>query len=173
MEAGARRAGFQTVDLVTVATDVAEFYEPMAETKGVSLTLRDDAGASTAMLGDPSLLFEAVGNLVDNAIKFTPPGGRVLVRTFRSGDLLAVEVEDTGPGIAESERAAVLRRFHRVEKCRGAPGHGLGLSLVAAIAALHGLELVIGDARPGCRVTLSARDAAHRTQRECAISAAA
>jgi len=155
VEAGARRAGFRTLDLTTVATDVAELYEPMAEGKHILLSVEDDvAAASAEMAGDPSLLFEAISNLVDNAIKFTPPGGRVALRILRQKDRLAIEVSDTGPGIPEAERDAVLRRFHRVEKCRSTPGSGLGLSLVAAVAKLHGLDLAIEDARPGCRVTL-------------------
>jgi signal transduction histidine kinase len=110
------------------------------------------------MLGDASLLFEAVSNLVDNAIKFTPPGGHVAVRTFRCGGLLGVLVEDDGPGIPEEEREAVLRRLYRLEKSRHAPGSGLGLSLVAAVARLHGLTLTITSACPGCRVTLGCED---------------
>jgi signal transduction histidine kinase len=156
IEAGARRAGFETLDLAMVATDVAELYEPVAESKGIVLRLENDAGEAckTEMAGDPSLLFGAIGNLVDNAIKYTPPGGRIVLRTLCRRDRLGIQVTDTGPGIPEAERAAALRRFHRVEKCRSTPGSGLGLSLVAAVAKLHGLDLAIEDAQPGCRVTL-------------------
>jgi signal transduction histidine kinase len=154
VEAGARRAGFMTMNLATVAADVAELYEPVAESKGIALSLRTERGIAVEMAGDPSLLFEAIGNLVDNAIKFTPPGGQVSLRTYSSHRRLAIEVSDTGPGIAVTERAAVLRRFHRTEKSRNTPGCGLGLSLVAAVARLHGLHLEIQDANPGCRVTL-------------------
>jgi signal transduction histidine kinase len=153
VEAGARRGGFTTVDLNTVAADVTDFYEPLAERKGIALSLETD-GVSAEMPGDPSLLFEAMGNLVDNAIKYTPAGGRVTLRIFGVNDRLGIAVSDTGPGIAEAERDMVLRRFHRVEKCRHTPGSGLGLSLVAAVAKLHGLHLAIDDATPGCRVTL-------------------
>jgi signal transduction histidine kinase len=153
VESGARRAGFGTLDLNHVAADVAEFYEPLAEGKGISLSL-ECAGTPAEMAGDPSLLFEAIGNLVDNAIKFTPAGGRVAIRTFDGVGRPGIEVSDTGPGIAKAEREAVLRRFYRAEKSRHAQGSGLGLSLVAAVARLHGLELAIEDAMPGCRVTL-------------------
>jgi len=153
VEAGARRAGFTTVDLATVAEDVAELFEPVAESHGISLSLKIGRDMP-AITGDPSLLFEAIGNLVDNAIKYTPPGGRVTVRTYTTDHRLGIEVSDTGPGIAAAERNAVLRRFHRTEKSRNTPGCGLGLSLVAAVANLHGLHLVIEDAGPGCRVTL-------------------
>jgi signal transduction histidine kinase len=152
VEDGARRAGFTRLDLATLAADVTEFYDPLAEAKSISLSLE---GAGPAeMAGDPSLLFEAIGNLVDNAIKFTPSGGRVAVSVFRENGNLGVSVADTGPGIPAEEREAVLRRFYRAEKSRHTPGSGLGLSLVAAVARLHGLDLLIEDAKPGCRVTL-------------------
>jgi signal transduction histidine kinase len=154
IEAGARRAGFKTLDLLMVTTDVADFYEPMAERKGVSLALENLTGGTSEVTGDPSLLFEAIGNLVDNAIKFTPSGGQVALRTICRNAHVAVEVADTGRGIPKEEREAVLRRFHRVDRSRNAPGCGLGLSLVAAVAKLHGLQLTIEDAEPGCRITL-------------------
>ena len=106
------------------------------------------------MPGDPSLLFEAIGNLVDNALKFTPAGGSVEVRTLAENGRIGVEVSDTGPGIPPHEREAVLRRFYRVEQSRNTPGMGLGLALVSAIARLHSMDLVIVDATPGCRITL-------------------
>lgn len=150
IEDSARRAGFEDIDLVHIARDVIEFYEPAGEEKNIRLTL-DLGGVETLHLpGDPNLLFEAVGNLVDNAIKFTPDGGAVTL-TFTGQGL---SVSDTGPGILPEDREAVLRRFHRVERSRHVPGNGLGLSLVAAIAHLHGLQLDIADARPGCRVSL-------------------
>jgi signal transduction histidine kinase len=157
VEDGARRAGFTRIELGKIASDATEFHAPVAEERGITLSCEPPRGA-VEMLGDPSLLFEAISNLVDNAIKFTPPGGRVRVRTFRSGGEAGVVVEDDGPGIPEDEREAVLRRFHRLEKSRHAPGSGLGLSLVAAVARLHGLVLAIGSASPGCRVTLAGEE---------------
>jgi signal transduction histidine kinase len=153
VESGARRIGFTSVDLAQVVADVAEFYEPVADEKGVSLDLRAD-GVAAMLPGDPSLLFEAVGNLVDNAIKFTPAGGHITLRTFSDPDRLGVAVSDTGPGIPCEERDAVSRRFYRLEQSRSAPGSGLGLALVAAIARLHDMQLLIGDATPGCRIAL-------------------
>src|ERR1700736_324157 len=154
VEDGARRAGFKTLDLAAIAADVMEFYQPLAEAKGVSFSLKDESTGSGRIAGDPSLLFEAIGNLVDNAIKFTPSGVRVTVRVFCENERLGIIVADTGPGIPAEEREAVLRRFYRAERSRHTPGSGLGLSLVAAVARLHGLDLVIEDAKPGCRVTL-------------------
>lgn len=157
VESGARRAGFTTVDLPTVAADVVELYEPMAEEKSVALRLASCGGSVSLMPGDPSLLFEAVGNLVENAIKFTPSGGTVTVRTFTDSDRPGIEVADTGPGIPAAEREAVMRRFYRSEASRHTPGSGLGLTLVAAVARLHEMTLTVADAAPGCRITLSAR----------------
>jgi signal transduction histidine kinase len=95
--------------------------------------------------------------LVDNAIKFTPPGGRVDIELIRADGESVVRVSDTGCGIGESERDAVLRRFYRSEKDRNAPGVGLGLNLVAAIAKLHGFRLAIFPG-PGCRVEIACPD---------------
>jgi signal transduction histidine kinase len=158
VEDSARRAGFTRVDLGTIAADVVEFQAPVAEEKGVALEFERPAlpVEGLALSGDPSLLFEAIGNLVENAIKFTPTGGRIVVRAFAVKGRVGVSVSDTGPGIPEAEREAVLRRFHRLEKSRHTPGSGLGLSLVAAVARLHDLDLRIESANPGCRVTLSA-----------------
>jgi len=96
-----------------------------------------------------------VGNLVDNALKFTPNGGRVTVRGFARAGTIGFEVTDTGPGIPAHEAACVLRRFYRAESSRNTPGSGLGLALVAAVARLHGMTLTISDARPGCRITIA------------------
>ena len=126
--------------------------EPMAEQKCVALSMAD--GACTPMLGDSSLLFEALSNLIDNALKFTLPGGQVNVRVFASDDIQGVEVSDTGPGIPADQREAVLRRFYRAEQSRHTPGSGLGLALVAAVAGLHDMTVRIGDANPGCRIVL-------------------
>ena len=155
VEDGARRAGFTRLDLAKVAADVTELYDPLAEAQGVTLALETASPGPVEIPGDPSLLFEAIANLVDNAIKFTPAGGRVTVRVFQEDGRRGVAVADTGPGIPVEEREAVLRRFYRAEKSRHAPGSGLGLSLVAAVAKLHGLRLTIEDAHPGCRVTLA------------------
>jgi signal transduction histidine kinase len=164
VEAGARRAGFTMLDLNTVAADVTDFYEPLAERKGIVLSL-ETAATPAEMPGDPNLLFEAIGNLVDNAIKFTPPDGRVALRITGGDDRLGFEVSDSGPGIPQAERSAVLQRFHRAEKSRHTPGSGLGLSLVAAVAKLHGLHLAIEDVAPGCRVRLWRDDAADKLRR--------
>jgi signal transduction histidine kinase len=154
VESGARRAGFTTVDLNAVAADVAEFYEPVAEAKGTSLSLEPAAEVSAETAGDPSLLFEAIGNLVENAIKYSPAGSSVRMRVVATRDRVGIEISDTGPGIPAEGRDTVLRRFHRVDRSSTIPGSGLGLSLVAAVATLHEFHLAIEDAHPGCRVIL-------------------
>jgi signal transduction histidine kinase len=126
----------------------------MAEAKGIRLWLAP-LESRAIIRGDPSLLFEVVGNLVDNALKFTPPGGCVTVRGFAGSGTIGFEVEDNGPGIPAAEREAVQRRFYRTEASRHTPGSGLGLTLVTAVARLHGMDLTIADAYPGCRVTVT------------------
>jgi signal transduction histidine kinase len=152
VESGARRAGFVELDLSQIATDVFDYYEPMAEEKGV--TLQRSCDAAVTMQGDPSLLFEAVSNLVDNALKFTPPGGRVGVSSFADGERQGIVVTDTGPGIPTHQSNAVLKRFYRAEDSRHTPGSGLGLALVAGVAGLHEMAVDIADAGPGCRIAL-------------------
>jgi signal transduction histidine kinase len=154
VEDGARRAGFARIDLGLIAADVVEFHAPVAEERGVLLSFDTDVPSLTQMSGDPSLMFEAISNLVDNAIKFSPAGGCVAVRTYCYKGRIGVAVSDNGPGIPPQEREAVLRRFHRLEKSRHTPGSGLGLSLVAAVAKLHGLSLTIDSSYPGSCVTL-------------------
>lgn len=153
IENNRRVAGFGDVALDEILREVCDVYEPIAEDKHVEL------GAVTArnvqVWGDRDLLFEAVANLVDNAIKFTPSGGCVELTLEAEDDTVLVRVSDTGPGISEQEREAVLRRFYRSDKMRNTPGVGLGLSLVAAIVKLHGFRLIIGPA-PGGRIEILA-----------------
>jgi signal transduction histidine kinase len=150
LEAGKRRAGFKRVDLAELVESAAQLYGPLAEEAGVHL-LADSARGSVAH-ADPELLFEALSNLIDNAIKFSPHGGTVQVRVGRDSERPQLIVEDNGPGIPVQERTAVLQRFYRVERNRPVPGSGLGLSVVAAIVRLHDFDLVLQDAGPGVRV---------------------
>ena len=156
VEDGVRRAGFGTVDLAAIADDAVEFYEPSADDKQIALAYVRPPGLACTMRGDPSLLFEAVGNLIDNAIKFTPAGGRITVTLSEQPDGFRLDVADSGPGIPPSEREAVFLRFHRSESSRHLPGNGLGLSLVAAVARLHGMQVAILDSDQGCHIALRA-----------------
>jgi signal transduction histidine kinase len=140
-----RRGGFATVDLRELVQELADLYEPLAESR--DLEWRITAEPVAEIHGDRALLFEAFNNLIDNAIKFAPQGGVVSV-TLRStplGPLL--EVADNGPGIAPRERAAVLQRFYRGDGVRHIAGSGLGLSVVAAVMRVHDFTLRIDDAR--------------------------
>jgi signal transduction histidine kinase len=155
IENSRRSASFGSVPLHEMLREVCDLYEPIAENKNVDL--RTEVKHSLNVLGDRDLLFEAVANLVDNAIKFTPEGGRVGIELERGDSKTIVRVTDTGPGISEPEREAVLRRFYRSDKIRNAPGVGLGLSLVAAIVKLHGFRLAI-HAGPGGRMEIICPD---------------
>jgi signal transduction histidine kinase len=152
IEHSGRLAGFSDVLLAPLVREVGELYDPIAEDKGVSL--RVEAADEMTVHGDRDLLFEAVANLVDNAVKFTPDGGRVELGLLRHGGENVIRVSDTGPGISENEREAVAKRFYRSDKSRGTAGLGLGLSLVAAIVKLHGFRFAI-TAGPGCTVEIA------------------
>jgi signal transduction histidine kinase len=152
LEAGRRRAGFRTIDLGILITQVADLYEPLAEDRDITLSV---ATRRCPVEGDDKLLFEALSNLLDNAIKFGKPGGRVSMAMIEDAGGRAIEVRDDGPGIAADERDAVLRRFHRGQGAQGIAGSGLGLSLVVAILHLHGFRLDLSDAAPGLCVRIS------------------
>ena len=152
IEHGRRLEGFSQVRLASLVREVGELYGPIAEDKGV--TLRVDAADEATVHGDRDLLFEAIANLADNAVKFTPAGGRVELSLLRQEGESVVRVKDTGGGITESEREAVTKRFYRSDKSRQAEGLGLGLSLVAAIVKLHGFRFAI-LAGPGCTAEIA------------------
>ncbi|MBE1159302.1 HAMP domain-containing histidine kinase [Dyella sp. 7MK23] len=148
-----RREGFVDVDLGQTLERVHELYAPLAEDQQLQFELQAEAGL--IVQADPDLLFEALGNLVGNAIKFTPAGGRVALSVQQSGPGTAhIEVADNGPGIPEEQRHAVWQRFYRGDGSRDASGHGLGLSIVAAIAKLHDFELRIEGDGAGARMVM-------------------
>lgn len=152
VEHGQRRGGFRDVDLNDVLREAVDLYEPIAETKGIDLVLREAQATSTR--GDADLLFEAVSNLLDNAIKFTPAGGSVAVSLRQEPRGPSIRVADTGSGIPPEEFPKLLRRFQRGDRSRGTPGMGLGLSLVAAITRLHGFALIQRQVPQGCCIEL-------------------
>lgn len=104
--------------------------------------------------GDPYMLAQSIANLIENALKFVPRGGRILVSTARGSDHVELAVADDGPGISDAEKLKVTERFYRGDASRGTPGLGLGLSLVAAVARLHGGDLILADNHPGLRAML-------------------
>ncbi len=144
---GRRRGGFARIALDAVAAEIVELYEPLAEAAGNRLSL--EQGGSVTIDGDRDLLIELVANLVDNAIKFTPAGGAVVLSVVRSGGEAVLRVQDSGVGIPPAERALVLQRFYRSDKSRHIDGSGLGLSLVAAIAGLHEARIAVLDGPDG------------------------
>jgi signal transduction histidine kinase len=158
IESGAYRAAFADVDLASIAEDVCEFYRPAAEDRNVSLHCRFAAPAS--IFGDRELLAQAVTNLLDNAIKYTPPGGQVEVGVESGARSCRLTVSDTGPGIPPEEAENVQRRFVRLDAARSEPGNGLGLALVRAVVEQHRGSLSIENTHPGLRITMEIRSAA-------------
>lgn len=151
-EAGAVREAMTRVDLAHVIEGVVELYEPLAEEK--ELTLEIAPGRTAAIRGNVRLISQALANLVDNAIKYTPPGGHIRIAAEDRPAGVALSVADSGPGIPQAERARVLERFVRLEESRNSPGTGLGLSLVAAVARMHGAQLELTDNAPGLKAIL-------------------
>jgi len=150
---GARRSGFVEVDVAKVVSDAVDFYQPLAELKGIVLTF--SAISKFNAYGDPLLLAQAIGNLIDNSLKYAKQEINVRVEASQRQDVaIAITISDDGPGISDAEKEKVTERFYRGDASRGTPGVGLGLSLVAAVAKLHGGTLRFADASPGLSATL-------------------
>ncbi len=151
-EASAGRGEVDPLDLSQLVSDASELYEPLAEDKDI--TFSTSVVADVALPGNRHLLSQALTNLLDNAVKYTPRGGsvRVSLESGLHGPVLTVA--DSGPGIPEAERDNVLKRFYRLDQSRNTPGNGLGLSLVAAVARMHGATLSLDDNNPGLSVSL-------------------
>jgi signal transduction histidine kinase len=154
-ESGEVRDGMAEFDIADVARDVGELYEPLAEDKGLSLQIQ--ASEHATVKGNRELVSQALANLVDNAIKYAAPVARpangeragIIVKTSTDKDRIMLSVSDHGPGIPAGDRSRVVERFVRLEQSRSEPGSGLGLSLVSAVAHLHGGELRLEDNAPG------------------------
>ncbi len=173
IDAGLSRSGFVALDVADLAANAVEFYAPAAELKGIELAFRSHG--SLWVSGDPILLAQALSNLIDNALKYAPTNGAIEVGVQKHtgvqhgagehaagehagserADSAEIYVSDNGPGIADSEKSKVVERFYRGDASRGTPGVGLGLSLVQAVAKLHGSALVLSDRNPGLRVALT------------------
>ncbi len=157
-----RRSGFVVLDPLPLLRELHDFYLPLAEEAQISLRL-ELPETLPAITGDRALLFEALANLLSNSIKFTPPGGEVVLLAVNDHGSTRIEVIDTGPGIPPSERDAVFQRFYRCDDGNQQSGFGLGLSIVAAIISLHGFNLKIGRAFEGDYSLLKSTNGAPRT----------
>jgi signal transduction histidine kinase len=154
IDAGMRRSGFVSLDVSDLAANAVEFYEPAAELKHIDLKMRSNGPLLVS--ADPVLLAQALTNLIDNALKYAPERGSIEVAVQRRDDLRAeISVSDNGPGIEDAEKTKVMQRFYRGDASRGTPGVGLGLSLVQAVAKLHGSTLELRDNGPGLRVVMT------------------
>jgi signal transduction histidine kinase len=153
IETSDRTAAFRAVNLAEIAREVVELFDAAAEDKGVGLTAT--AKERVLITGDRDLLFDATANLVDNAIKHGREAGQVDVEVTDGAAGAAITVTDDGPGIPEHELPHVFKRFYRLERSRRTPGNGLGLSLVAAVARLHGAHIEMRDNAPGLRFRLA------------------
>jgi signal transduction histidine kinase len=147
------RADFTPVDINALVDDVMELYEPLAEEKQLQLSI--ERHARPVIAGDRDLLFQALANLLDNAIKYTPPHGTIRCRLLPLNGGARLVLSDNGPGIPTDQRDKVFQRFFRLEQSRTTPGNGLGMSLVQAVVQLHHLTIELQDNQPGLKVIIA------------------
>jgi signal transduction histidine kinase len=152
IEANDRTAAFRAVNLASIAREVVELFDAAAEEKGVRLGVVADQ--PVLVTGDRDLLFDAVSNLIDNAIKHGRDAGQITVEVAQDNGGAVISIADDGPGIPVEESQQVFKRFYRLERSRRTPGNGLGLSLVAAVARLHGARIEMADNAPGLKFRL-------------------
>ena len=153
IESGTRTAGFREIDLSKLFETVSEAFSAAAEDDGKTLTAK--IASSVKLWGDGDLISEMLANLIDNAIRHTPEGAHIEVSLVNHGSQLVASVADDGLGVPQSEYERIFRRFYRLERSIRTPGTGLGLSLVAAVAELHGMEFRASDNAPGLRMTMT------------------
>jgi len=153
IESGTRRSGFKTVNLSDIVVSVTEALYPVAEEQ--KKTIHTDIEPGVTLTGDKELLTQLAFNLLDNAIRHTPGNTQITISLRSSGTQTEFIIADNGPGIAEESRSRVFQRFYRLEQSRTTPGNGLGLSIVAAIADLHGAKIALADNNPGLKVILN------------------
>jgi signal transduction histidine kinase len=152
IESGTSGSQTESMDISTICHDACDLYQALAEEKSIDLNW--EISKSLQITGDKNLIFQALTNLLDNAIKYTPDGGRIDLRLWQDRNDIVLTISDSGTGIPEDMREKVLQRFYRLDKSRSAPGAGLGLSLVQAIALRHKARLTLEDNEPGLRVRM-------------------
>ncbi|MBT5332207.1 MAG: HAMP domain-containing histidine kinase [Porticoccaceae bacterium] len=152
IESGKRHSEFGTASVSEIVEDIFEFYEPLAEEKQVELKTEIE---EVNLNCDRDLLFQAIANLVDNAIKFSPANSNVKIRLSKASGRVLISVSDQGEGVSDEDKNKIFDRFYRAEKSRNSAGNGLGLSLVAAIIELHAGQIELSDNNPGLRVKVS------------------
>lgn len=151
IQTGKRHAGFKAFAFDRMLMDVIELYEPLAEEKKIIIEYKIEP---YEFYGDPHLMFQAVANILHNAIRFSPESGNIAIALQAMKQGAELSITDRGPGIPDAEKPKVFDRFYRADSSRQSEGNGLGLSLVAAIAGLHGISIELNDANPGLKVTL-------------------
>lgn len=152
IEAGGLGSNIQVINLSSLINDAVELYEAVAEVKHIQISTELDE--SVTVVGDRDLIFQAVANLLDNAIKYTPQDGRIAITVAQTGKGAEIIIADNGPGIPADEYDRVVQRFYRLDHSRNTAGNGLGLSLVEAIANAHHARLVLSDNSPGLRAVI-------------------
>ena len=152
IEAGQVNVGFSHLDFTTLLEDVVEFYEPVAEDKDQTLSVHLQGPIKT--WGDRDLLFQTLTNVIENAIKYTPAKGKIVVGLSQQHNEAVITIADNGPGIPEDEREKVFRRFYRLDQSRSTIGNGLGLSMVSAVISMHEGEITLSDNNPGLVTTI-------------------
>ena len=153
IESGGREREFIESDLSSIVSEVVQFYQPAALDKQIAL--ESEICDEAQYLCDPNLIAQAVSNILDNAIKYTPAGGTIAVALSRVDSGFRLIISDSGPGIPPLEREAVFERFYRLDYHRGSDGSGLGLSLVSSVAKHHCADVRLEDNDPGLRVVLN------------------
>jgi signal transduction histidine kinase len=162
IEAADRSTARMEFDLTNLLLTLVEVYQPTADSKGQTLHARIELDLRAT--GDRDLIAQLFANLLQNAVQHSLAGARIEVRARRAADEVEVIVADNGPGIPQAEHEKVFRRLYRLERSRTTPGSGLGLALVAAIAAMHNATIALSDNAPGLRVRVALRSSQRHTQ---------
>lgn len=152
IESSRQRQDWADIDLTLLIEELADLYTAVAEEQNLTLTYHAEAGLH--LHGNRQLIAQAITNLLDNAVKYTPPSGAIRLEATQQPKQICISVADNGPGIPETQREQVFKRFTRLDNARSTPGNGLGLSLVKAVAELHGASVQLQDNHPGLKASI-------------------